>query len=69
MLKSLSSLQRPFDGYAVGVFEVTAHRNAVCYPGYAHGAVFEDLQKVMSGCLPLTARVGSYYNFTDIFFA
>lgn len=39
-LKSLSSLQRPFDGYAVGIFEVAPHRNAVCYPSYAHRAVF-----------------------------
>ena len=64
MLKSLSSLQRSFEGYTVGVFEVTTHRYAVGYPGYAHGAVFEDLQKVMSGCLPFAARVGGYDNFS-----
>jgi len=40
VLKSLSSLERPFQGYTVGVFEVAAHRYAVGYPRYTHRAVF-----------------------------
>jgi len=40
ILKNLSSLERPFEAYTVGVLEVAAHRYAVGYTRYAHGAVF-----------------------------
>ena len=66
-LEKLSSLERSFESDTVDVFEVAAHRYPVRYAGYAHRAVFEDLEKVMRGSLSFTARVSGYDNFIDIF--
>ncbi len=63
----LSSLQGSFEGYSVGVFEVSAHRYSVGDTGYSYRLVFEYLEKIMSGCLAFAAWVGRNNDFIDVF--